>query len=329
MSFSPNISEWGEGRIGFLRAYVVTMRPYLMVLSGITGVAGTSLTSEAGLLKIWLIFLASFLSYGFGQALTDCFQIDTDRISAPYRPLTQGVVSRFHVLGVSLAGLAFCVLVFAAANPVNLLLGSIAGFGLATYTPFKRRWWGGPWYNAWIVCVLLAMGYLAGTERFETPLPPSLPWILAAVFFGYANFVLVGYYKDIDADARTGYRTLPVVVGRGISACVSDFLAGAAAFALLVARLKISNETESPFAHPVSWGLIAAALGTSLCAQILLHKIIRDAEAHRPIGLVVHSYILGLCGVTVAARPGWAGSLLALYLSFLILMGTRPSRSQI
>jgi 4-hydroxybenzoate polyprenyltransferase len=329
MSFSPEISKCGKGSIGFLRAYVVTMRPYLMVLSGVTGMAGMSLTSEAGLLKIWLIFLASFLSYGFGQALTDCFQIDTDRISAPYRPLTQGAVNRVHVLGVSLAGLAFCVLVFAAVNPLNLILGVIAGLGLATYTPFKRRWWGGPWYNAWIVCVLCVMGYVGGTERFETPLPSSLPWVLAAVFFGYANFVLVGYYKDIGADAQTGYQTLPVVVGREISARVSESLAAVGAFALLVARLNISNGTESPFAHPVSWGLIAAALGTSLYSQILLHRVTRDAEAHRPIGLVVHSYILGLSGVAIAARPDWTGPLLVLYLAFLILMGIRPSRSQI
>jgi 4-hydroxybenzoate polyprenyltransferase len=320
---------FGMGSIGFLRAYLVTMRPYLMVLSGITGMAGMSLASEVSLPKSGLILLASFLSYGFGQALTDCFQIDTDRISAPYRPLTQGVVDRSQVLGVSLTGLAFCVLVFAAANPLNLLLGAIAAVGLATYTPFKRRWWGGPWYNAWIVGVLFIMGYLAGTRRIETPFPPSLPWILATVFFGYANFVLVGYYKDIGADTQSGYRTLPVVVGRGISARVSDILAGAAAIALLVARLRIPDGTDFPLSNLVSWSLIAAALGASLRSQLLLTTITRDAEAHRAIGFVVHSYILGLSGVSIAARPGWTGSLLALYLLFLILLRTRPSRSQI
>ena len=36
---------------------------------------------------------------------------------------------------------------------------------------------------------------------------------LLAVFFGYANFVLAGYFKDVDADRATGYHTLPVVFG--------------------------------------------------------------------------------------------------------------------
>ena len=39
-----------------------------------------------------LIGLAFFVSYGFGQALTDCFQTDTDALSAPYRPLVRGLV---------------------------------------------------------------------------------------------------------------------------------------------------------------------------------------------------------------------------------------------
>ena len=38
---------------------------------------------------------------------------------------------------------------------------------------------------------------------------------MAATFFGYANFVLAGYFKDIEADRATGYRTFPVVFGRG------------------------------------------------------------------------------------------------------------------
>ncbi len=85
----------------FLKAYIITMRPYLMFVSGITGIAGLSFAAELDLFKTLLIFIACFLSYGFGQALTDCFQIDTDSISSPYRPLTQGIVNRNHFLIIS------------------------------------------------------------------------------------------------------------------------------------------------------------------------------------------------------------------------------------
>ena len=107
----------------------------------------------------------TFLCYGFGQCLTDCFQIDTDSLSSPYRPLTQGIVDKNHFLFVSAIGLLYCIAVLSYYNPLNLALGVVAGFGLATYTTFKRKWWAGPFYNSWIVVVLFLMAYLAGTER--------------------------------------------------------------------------------------------------------------------------------------------------------------------
>ena len=72
--------------IRFLKAYIITMRPYLMFISGVTGIVGMSFASDIDSVKTSLIFIASFLSYGFGQALTDCFQIDTDSISSPGLP---------------------------------------------------------------------------------------------------------------------------------------------------------------------------------------------------------------------------------------------------
>ncbi|HLF13932.1 MAG TPA: UbiA family prenyltransferase, partial [Bacteroidota bacterium] len=136
--------------ISFFRGYLVTMRPYLLFVSGVTGIAGMSFGDTSDPARLVSIFAACFLSYGFGQALTDCFQTDTDAISSPYRPLTRGAISRNTTLAVSLAGLTGCISVLGYWEPMNILLGTLAGGGLATYTWFKRRWWGGPWYNAWI-----------------------------------------------------------------------------------------------------------------------------------------------------------------------------------
>jgi len=133
--------------------------------------------------------IAFFLTYGFGQALTDCFQTDTDSISSPYRPLVQGKLSRKAVMITSLAGLAISGTVIIYFNILNFALAIIATLGLATYTYFKRRWWGGPFYNAWIVGVVFIMGVLS--QPVHVPVRSALFFgTLAAVFFGYANFVL-------------------------------------------------------------------------------------------------------------------------------------------
>lgn len=313
--------------VAFLHGYLVTMRPYLLFVSGITGIAGLSLASSSDGLQSVLIALASFLAYGFGQALTDCFQVDTDRLSAPYRPLTRGAIGRGRVLGVSVVGLVLCVAAFAAAHPANLLLGALAALGLATYTPFKRRWWGGPWYNAWIVAVLCLMAFLAGAR--PGVVPSALAWTLAAVFLGYANFVLAGYFKDVEADRSSGYDTLPVVYGHRVAARVSDAVAAAALAALLGARLSLAPGREQSIVNLLSWALVLAAAGLSLCGQRRLHATTDDATAYRAIGPVVTSYVAGLAGLASAARPGWSVPLLGFSTLFLVVLWARPSRSQI
>ena len=307
---------------GFLKAYIITMRPYLMFVSGITGIAGISFLQLSFLQNI-IIFIASFLSYGFGQALTDCFQTDTDSISSPYRPLTQNVVSKKSFLIISIIGLIFCVSVFSIHNPFNLILGFAAGAGLATYTFFKRRWWGGPFYNAWIVAVLFLMVFFSsGTANLKS----EVIFPILAVFFGYANFVLSGYYKDIEADRATGYNTFPVKFGRHIPSFVSDL------FAFLMMLFGILSITQTPY----PFGKILSSLAFfiigilfSVYGQLQLHKVNTDFEAHKAITPVVHSYILILSALVLSYKPGWLIYLLIFYSGFLLTMKLRPSKEQI
>jgi 4-hydroxybenzoate polyprenyltransferase len=305
--------------VTFLPAYVVTMRPYLLPVSCITGLAGLAFNPDVPASIVAAIGIASFLSYGFGQALTDCFQQDTDRISSPYRPLVQGVITPGQVVVVSLIGLAACIGVFALLNPLTLALGALAAIGLATYTPFKRRWWAGPWYNAWIVAVLFLMGFLAGSgARF--PPPQELPGATAAVLFGYANFVLAGYFKDVTADAATGYRTLPVVFGRKVASVTSDILAALFAITVLLTLHAYTTPTVL---------FLTAGMAALLSAQFLLHRVRKDADAHRPVALVVHGYLLMLSALAADRQPSWVPLLFALYGIFILLMATRPERTQV
>jgi 4-hydroxybenzoate polyprenyltransferase len=307
----------------FILAYVTTMRPYLMFVSGITGIAGLSHAQATSFLQELLIAAAAFLSYGFGQALTDCFQTDTDSLSSPYRPLTQGIITKVQVLSVSIPGLILCVSVFGTANPLNYMLGFLAGLGLATYTPFKRQWWGGPFYNAWIVATLCVMGMLTGPAS----LTPRVAWTLSAVFFGYANFVLSGYFKDIAADRATGYNTFPVVFGRFRSALVSDLFALFACMSALAAMgsdLLVSSASARYAAAFAVAGVVAAFVG-----QIRLHRVKTDSEAHRAIAPVVHSYILLLSAITITEKPSWIPGILLFYAAFVMVMNGRPEKSQI
>jgi 4-hydroxybenzoate polyprenyltransferase len=289
-----------------------------------------SFAADIDAVKTSFIFIASFLSYGFGQALTDCFQIDTDSISSPYRPLTQGIVNRNYFLAISCLGLLFCILILTYFNPLNILLGALSGIGLITYTYFKRKWWAGPFYNSWIVLVLFMMAYLAASGK-TNPDFSNLIFIAAVVnvFFGYANFVLTGYFKDIEADRSTAYNTLPVVFGRKISAIVSDvfgFIVSTSVFALVIALAFDSF----PY-HTIIKALIFiyTGIGILIFTQMNLHSVNSDAEAHRAIAPCVHSYILLLSGLAILNKPDWFINLLIFYILYIITLRVRPARSQI
>jgi len=137
----------------FWRGFAITLRPYPMFVSGAAGPVGLALGAACGTLAA-AAFAALFASYGFGQALTDVFQTDTDALSAPERPLVRGEVGRGAVLAASLVGLPACALVLAVANPWTLVPSTLAVALLATCTPLKRRWWGGPPWNSAAVALL-------------------------------------------------------------------------------------------------------------------------------------------------------------------------------
>jgi geranylgeranylglycerol-phosphate geranylgeranyltransferase len=311
--------------ITFLRGYLVTMRPYLLFVSGIAGIAGMSFGETTDPVRLLSVLGACFLSYGFGQALTDCFQTDTDAISSPYRPLTRGALSRNLTMAVSLAGLTSCVMILGYWNPANILLGVVAGGGLATYTWFKKRWWGGPWYNAWIVCVLFVMGALAAGYRSGSE-TGFIMWTAAGTFFAYGNFVLTGYFKDIGADRSTGYHTLPVRFGRRTATLTSDVIA---------ALLGISMFAILAFAGPLRLARFEGAFFfllaflTLFAGQWNLHQVRTDDTAHRSIIPVVHTFVLFLSGATALRRPEWFFPLLGFYFTFCFILARRPERQQI
>lgn len=310
----------------FWRAYVTTMRPYLLFVSGITGIAGLSLTKGTPLPALLVLGIVFFLAYGFGQALTDCFQIDTDSLSSPYRPLVRGIVQGRDVMLVSLVGLGICAAVLVSFSVSTLLPALLTIGGLSTYTYFKRRWWGGPWYNAWIVSLVVLLGYQAGSgasglrAEFTLPLVGTMLASLAA----YANFVLAGYYKDIEADRATGYDTMPVVFGRGPSALASDALA---VLAFVGAGFSLAG-TSLP-GRLAALPFLLAAAASALWAQRRLHEVRTDAEAHRAIAPVVHAYILLLAGIAASHQWSWAPALLVFYLGFVVTMARRPLAAQI
>jgi 4-hydroxybenzoate polyprenyltransferase len=144
----------------------------------------------------------------------------------------------------------------------------------------------------------------------------------AVIFFGYANFVLAGYFKDLSADRATGYMTLPVRFGLRTSALVSDGLA--------VATVGGTGLTLSALLTPLGLRavgpLILAGAGTAalVLAQVRLHRVRDESEAHRAIVPVVHAYLLLLSALVATSKPDWMVLLLMGYGAFVLRITESP-----
>ena len=72
-----------------------------------------------------------------------------------------------------------------------------------------------------------------------------------------------------------------------------------------------------------------AGAGVAALAQIRLHRIVEESEAHKAIVLVVHAYLLLMSAIAAAGKPEWGPALVAFYLAFAIAMTRRPVKQQI
>jgi 4-hydroxybenzoate polyprenyltransferase len=313
-------------RPSFWSAYFVTLRPYLLFVSGASGLLGLALGEAMGTGSLLAALVAFSLTYGLGQATTDVFQTDTDAISSPYRPLVRGEITGRSVLAVSLCGLVACVGVLALLSPATLVLGAAGIVGLLLYTPAKRRFWAGPFWNSWIVGLLPAMGLLCASRSVGAALAhPGLSVAVLSTLFTYSLFVLLGYFKDIEADRATGYETLPVRFGRSVSIIVSGVLclAGLASSVLLL------NVCGARFAASVGLALWTAGALSLVLAHVQMLPVTRDEDAHPAIATVVRGYVLLHLGEVALLRAELWLLALVFYALFEVALARRPCRSQI
>jgi 4-hydroxybenzoate polyprenyltransferase len=197
--------------------------------------------------------------------------------------------------------------------------------GLATYSFIKRRYWfGGPFYNAWIVALLPLMGFLCLTDGSLAMAGQRLDIRLVSIlsFCAYTNFVLIGYLKDITADRQTGYRTFPVVFGWNATVWVGDVVA---VISSLICLLIIDNPVS---VAGLFW--LAATLSAGW-GQGYAHLTTRKTEENSALPVIntVRSFIGWHLAVIVAAQPTSALWCALFYALFEIVLATRPINHQI
>jgi len=227
------------------------------------------------------------------------------------------------VLIASLGGLTACAAVIVLLSPAAAVPAAIAIAMLATYTPLKRLWWGGPPWNAAVVALLPLLGYMAaGTGLAEALADGTVRAAMVSSFGTYAVFVLLGYLKDVEADRATRYNTVAVRFGRRAA------VVGSAAFATLglAASVWLVQPRLTVSAATALWSVGVVVL---VGAHVLAWRSTTDEDAWPGIQASVHGFVALHLGEAALIKPRWTLVAWLLFGASIVAMLHRPVRRQV
>jgi geranylgeranylglycerol-phosphate geranylgeranyltransferase len=155
-------------------------------------------------------FLSIFCVSATALILNDYFDIETDRINAPSRPLPSGVVSKSEVLilsvVVALLGFFFSFLISPQALAVTVGVWIV---GFLYNWRFKRT---GIWGNLF-VAFSVGMTFIFGGIAVGNPFEVVVWYLAVTTFLVDLGEEIAADALDVEGDRRTGSRSLAVVWG--------------------------------------------------------------------------------------------------------------------
>ena len=152
---------------------------------------------------------------------------------------------------------------------------------------------------------------------------------MVSIFFSYANFVVMGYFKDISADRASGYSTFVVAFGWKRAAVGSDIFAFLSVLATGWAISKVFTYKTLFSWKGVSLIFFFSAIIILMIAQIGIHRIRDEKKAHLPIAHVVRGFLLLHLAEIILLKPDWTIPVIIFYSGFEIVLKKRPEKRQV
>jgi 4-hydroxybenzoate polyprenyltransferase len=200
----------------------------LSLSAGLVGMTAPGAGATAASVVIGLIICV--FGYGIGVVINDWFDRHADAVNAPDRPFVTGKVNPHVALGVTV-GLSVLIWVLAiVVAPPLAVWSAVAVGGHLVYTGTKAIPVVGNVVNGIDLALFTVIGAAAvrpDAGWLDLPAATVTQTVLIAAVL--SGFCLVGYFKDIEGDAVTGYRTLPVAIGPYRAAWVAPLFPAAAA----------------------------------------------------------------------------------------------------
>ena len=242
--------------------------------------------SGASLIRLLLAAVSASLIGGAANSLNDVYDVATDRVNRPERPLAGGRVSLRQARMLWAAATALGIILAFLVSFVHVFIAVAAAAALFAYNAKVQRI---PMAGNVVVSALVAATLLYGSLAVSVVSPA---WIGAA--FALLTTLAREIIKDIQdmrGDRAAGVRTLPLMIGTRPAAITAS---GILAATIFLAPL--------PYLYGgYGGGYLLLVLGASVLFFQAAWLLIRSARAADASRLTKGGMILGLLALAVAA----------------------------
>ncbi len=188
-------------------ALIEILRPVNLVIVLVSVLVGGWVGRTISLsISLFGAALASALAAGFGNVINDYFDIETDKISHPKRPLPSGRLDkRGALLYASLLIILALILAF-AVSPILFIITLAVSVVLFLYAYRLKNFY----FSNSIVAVLCSLAFVVGglvTSNALAVFPAAF-----AFFFHFAREI-VKDVLDMQGDVKSKSRSLPLTIG--------------------------------------------------------------------------------------------------------------------
>lgn len=205
--------------LGFIKAYIKSMRLYYAFITGIAGWLGVVYYEYTtgvglGLMRKTVILILLFLSWGINQIINDYLGLKEDKINAPQRPMVTGELESSKAVMTSCVLLLICLgVIWVYLEPLAIIPALAGVFLNVIYEYAKGFGVVGNIVFGLMISMSAAVGFFAaGPVRYPYITKELLAvFILVAVMNAVMTFYT--YFKDYKGDKASGKRTIVVRYG--------------------------------------------------------------------------------------------------------------------
>ncbi len=203
-----------------MNPYIKLLRPNVCLLAVFALIVG-SVVAHALVFNLLYAIIAVFLISGAGNVINDYFDVETDKINKPHRPIASGEISRRNAL---LYFFILCIfgLIFASLVSFDFFILALINEAVLFLYSWKLK----------PVALLgnLAVAYLASSSflagglilgSFSELLGSAVLVLFLVSFLGTTSREILKDIEDVEGDKKLGMKTLPILMGEKKSKIVA------------------------------------------------------------------------------------------------------------